>query len=145
MSIPKVYKGAVINLVKCKSCQKVSWREEPFYDISLPIKGKKVEIEGKKSCKKRGNFFCIKIFNKNITNSLEEFTAVEVLEKENAYFCENCKSKQTAEKSVKFKNLPLVLNVHLNRFEYDWNRDVRVKLGLFAPLLKYNTLTPPQP
>jgi len=53
------------------------------------------------------------------------------LEKENAYFCENCKSKQSAEKSVKFKSLPPVLNLHLSRFEYDWNRDVRVKLGNF--------------
>lgn len=37
------------------------------------------------------------------------------MENENAYLCEKCNSKQTAEKSIKFKSLPLILNIQLKR------------------------------
>lgn len=59
-----------------------------------------------------------KIFNKknqNIMESLNDFTVVEVLENDNAYFCERCKSKQTAEKCIKFKTYPKILNLQLKR------------------------------
>jgi ubiquitin carboxyl-terminal hydrolase 9/24 len=61
--------------------------------------------------------------------SLESFTEVEVLKEDNAYFCEQCNSKQTAEKCIKFKDLPTVLNIQLKRFEYDWENNQRVKLN----------------
>lgn len=48
--------------------------------------------------------------------SLDEFTEVETLKDDNAYFCEKCASKQTAEKSIKFRNLPTVLNIQLKRY-----------------------------
>ena len=47
--------------------------------------------------------------------SLNDFTVVEVLENDNAYFCERCKSKQTAEKCIKFKTYPKILNLQLKR------------------------------
>lgn len=81
-----------MNMIKCTNCNRVSLREEDFYDISLVIKGKK-----------------------NILESLDEFTETEVMKDDNAYFCEKCQSKQTAEKCIKFKNLPTILNLQLKR------------------------------
>lgn len=104
-SITKLYKGSMLNMVKCTNCGRISTREEDFYDMSLPIKGKK-----------------------SILDSLEEFVEVEVMKEDNAYFCEKCQSKQTAEKSVRFKNYPPLINIQLKRFEYDWERDMRVKI-----------------
>jgi len=104
-SVPKLYKGALLNMVQCMNCKRVSLREEDYYDISLVIKNKK-----------------------EITESLDEFTETETMKDENAYFCEKCNSKQTAQKSIKFKTFPRILNLQLKRFEYDWERDVRVKL-----------------
>ena len=105
-SIDKLYRGVMMNMIKCTFCNRISFREEDFYDVSLTIKGKK-----------------------NILESLEEFTEVETLKDDNAYFCEKCNKLQTAEKSIKFRYLPAILNIQLKRFEYDWNNDVRVKLN----------------
>lgn len=105
-SIASLYKGVMLNLIRCINCGRVSSREEDFYDVSLTIKGKK-----------------------SIDDSFKEFTEVEKLEGENAYHCEQCNSKQTAEKSIKFRSLPKILNLQLKRFEYDWDRDIRVKLN----------------
>jgi len=105
-TLAKLYKGVTANLVKCMNCKKTSKREEDFYDIMLPIKGKK-----------------------NITESLNEYIEVEELKGDNAYQCSNCNSKQTAQKFVKFKTLPPVLNVQLKRFEYDYNSEQRIKLN----------------
>ena len=52
---------------------------------------------------------------KTILDSLEEFTEIETLKDDNAYFCEKCAAKQTAEKSIKFKNLPKILTLQLKR------------------------------
>lgn len=104
-SISKLYKGIMLNMIKCTNCNRVSTREEDYYDISLVIKDKK-----------------------NILESFEEFTTVEKMENENAYFCERCNSKQTAEKSIKFKTVPKILNLQLKRFEFDWNTNMRVKI-----------------
>jgi ubiquitin C-terminal hydrolase len=93
-------------MIKCTNCGRISLREEDYYDISLPIKGKK-----------------------DIRDSLTEFVEIEVLKDGNAYHCEKydccslpiilisyrCNSKQAAEKSVKFKTLPEVLNIQLKR------------------------------
>lgn len=51
------------------------------------------------------------------------------MENENAYFCERCNSKQTAEKSIKFRTVPTILNLQLKRFEFDWEANMRVKLN----------------
>jgi len=60
---------------------------------------------------------------------LNEYIEVEELKGDNAYQCSNCNSKQTAQKFVKFKSLPPVLNVQLKRFEYDYNSEQRIKLN----------------
>jgi ubiquitin C-terminal hydrolase len=51
----------------------------------------------------------------SIVDSLDEFTEAEVMKEDNAVFCERCQSKQTAEKSIKFKSFPLILNLQLKR------------------------------
>eukprot|EP01116_Phalansterium_solitarium_P018807 TRINITY_DN5104_c0_g1_i3.p1 TRINITY_DN5104_c0_g1~~TRINITY_DN5104_c0_g1_i3.p1 ORF type:complete len:1258 (-),score=480.84 TRINITY_DN5104_c0_g1_i3:52-3825(-) len=105
-TVGQLYKGVMLNMVKCMNCNRVSKREEDFYDVSLVIKGKK-----------------------SIVDSLKEFCEVETMKDENAYHCERCASKQTAEKGIRFKSLPAVLNLQLKRFEYDWDNNQRVKLN----------------
>ena len=58
------------NELICKGCPHYSEREEPFLAISLTVKNKK-----------------------NITESLKSFIEGEMLEGENAYFCEKCDKK----------------------------------------------------
>ena len=39
MSVDKLYKGIMVNLIKCVYCGTIRSREEDFYDVSLTIKG----------------------------------------------------------------------------------------------------------
>ena len=48
--------------------------------------------------------------------SLSNFTEMEVLNGDNQYFCETCGKKCDAHKGIKFKELPPVLTLSLNRF-----------------------------
>ncbi|PRP83426.1 putative ubiquitin carboxyl-terminal hydrolase [Planoprotostelium fungivorum] len=123
-TIAGLYRGMMVNMIKCTTCKRISKREEEFYDISLVVKGKK-----------------------DVRESLDEFTEEETLEEENAYHCDKCASKQKAIKSTVFKTLPKILNIQLKRFEYDWNSDTRVKLDddvKFPPYLDMSdyVLTP---
>lgn len=105
-SVQKLYGGKLLNYIKCTNCNRISTRAEEFYDIQLSVK--KMD---------------------SIQESLEEFTKTEVLDGENAYKCDKCNSKQKALKSLKIKSLPKILNFQLIRFEYDFERDIRVKIN----------------
>lgn len=78
------------------------------------------------------------------------------MKEDNAVFCERCQSKQTAEKSIKFKSFPLILNLQLkryllllivsvdvmHRFDYDWENNVRVKLNDEIAFTNYMQMNP---
>ena len=54
----------------------------------------------------------------NIYDCLEKFREEEILEKENKYYCERCKSHQNAKKKIQIYKPPLYLIVQLKRFKY---------------------------
>jgi len=60
---------------------------------------------------------------------LESFIEGELLEKDNAYACEHCDEKVTAERRQCIKKLPNVLIIVLRRFEYDYDTMTRQKLN----------------
>eukprot|EP00753_Platysulcus_tardus_P021511 PLAT9028.2.p1 GENE.PLAT9028.2~~PLAT9028.2.p1 ORF type:complete len:1575 (+),score=825.94 PLAT9028.2:16-4740(+) len=103
--IPRLYRGRQVNLIYCTRCRRVSEREEDFYDIVVPVKGART-----------------------LADSVASMLAYEVLEGDNAYFCDNCGKKTTARMGCKLRKLPPVLIVSLSRFDYDLRRDTRVKI-----------------
>jgi uncharacterized UBP type Zn finger protein len=82
-----------------------SLREEEYYDISLTVKGMK-----------------------NIYAAFEKWIEVELMDGENMYEAEG-HGKQDAKMGKRFLSFPPVLHVHLNRFEYDFERDMSVKVN----------------
>lgn len=68
----------------------------------------------------------------SLTQALTEFIKGEVLEGENAYFCEKCNKKIKAVKRVCVKSLPDVLILTLKRFEFDFDRMEKFKLNTFC-------------
>ena len=52
-----------------------------------------------------------------------------MLEGENAYLCEKCDKKVDALKRTSIKKLPRYLIVALKRFEFDFDRMIRVKVN----------------
>lgn len=76
--------------------------------MSIPVKNKKSLIEG-----------------------LQANIQGEMLEGENAYYCEKCDKKVDTLKRTCIKKLPKYLIMTLKRFEYDFDKMIRVKVNDF--------------
>ena len=96
----------MVNELICKGCPHYSERDEPFLKISVTVKNKKT-----------------------LKESLEQLVEGEILEGENAYYCEKCDKKVNTLKRATIKRLPNVLVVSLNRFEYDLETLQRYKVN----------------
>ena len=53
----------------------------------------------------------------NLQNCLDQFTKEEVLDRNNAWFCSNCKKHQEATKKIEIYKAPDLLILHLKRFK----------------------------
>ncbi len=98
--------GLLNNELICKECPHQYDREEPFFAINLPVLQKK-----------------------SIFESLSSFIEGEVLDGDNAYFCEKCQMKVKTVKRVTIKKLPNYLFIALQRLEYNFDLDARVKIN----------------
>ena len=90
----------------CKGCPHFYERQEPFISLSLTVKNKKSILEG-----------------------LQTFISGDMLEGDNAYLCEKCDKKVDTLKRTCIKKLPRYLIIALKRFEFDFDRMVRVKVN----------------
>lgn len=98
--------GVIANDLICKECPHRYEREETFFAINLPVKGKR-----------------------HLQTSLESFIEGETLDGDNAYECEECKMKVKAFKRSSFKRLPNYLIFVLKRFEYDFDNNQKIKIN----------------
>lgn len=57
---------------------------------------------------------------RSIIEALENYVKGDVLEGENAYYCEGCDKKVKAIKRQSIKEAPNILVIVLNRFEFDF-------------------------
>ncbi|VDD91463.1 unnamed protein product [Enterobius vermicularis] len=88
----------------CKDCPHRYQREETFTSISLDIRS-----------------------HNNLIASLKEYVKGDLLNNDNAYFCEQCGQKVTAVKRLCLAKLPPYLTIQLKRFDFDWERDLPQK------------------
>jgi len=109
--INEIFEGKSASVVQCKECNYESIRSDKFLDISLPIRN---EFE--------------KIYNNSLEMALSNYIKPEILEKDNQYSCDSCKKMVDAKKFIKFESIPKVLLLQLNRFEYNFMTDMRVKI-----------------
>jgi ubiquitin carboxyl-terminal hydrolase 12/46 len=80
--------------------------------------------------------------NTSISHCLQKFSDMEKLCGECKYYCENCCSKQEAEKRMRIKKLPQILALHLKRFKYVENRFKKLNYRVVFPfeLRLFNTV-----
>lgn len=69
----------------------------------------------------------------SIQEGLTQYFKSEILDGDNQYHCEKCEKegrgpKQDAEKGLKLTKVPYILSIGLKRFDYDWERDCRIKV-----------------
>lgn len=90
----------------CKDCPHTYERQEPYLSLSISVKNKKSIQEG-----------------------LSSFIQGDMLEGENAYYCEKCDKKVDTLKRTCVKKLPRYLVLALKRFEFDFDKMIRVKIN----------------
>jgi ubiquitin carboxyl-terminal hydrolase 9/24 len=90
----------------CKGCPHKYERSETFLSLSISVKNQK-----------------------SIQQSLNSFIQGEMLEGDNAYYCEKCDKKVDTLKRTCIKKMPRYLILALRRFEFDYDKMVRVKVN----------------
>jgi ubiquitin carboxyl-terminal hydrolase 8 len=90
------FQGQLSSRLMCLTCGITSTTYSGFMYLSLPIPSK------------RGGF--------TLADCLEEFVKEEILEKDDAWHCPNCKKARKATKKLTITRLPHILIIHLKRF-----------------------------
>lgn len=111
--IHDIFQGTLTNETRCLNCETVSSKDEDFLDLSVDVNQ-----------------------NTSITHCLRGFSNTETLCNEHKYYCENCCSKQEAQKRMRVKKLPMILALHLKRFKYmeQQNRHTKLSYRVVFPL-----------
>lgn len=91
------FQGQLSSRLMCLTCGTTSTTYSPFMYLSLPI-----------PASKRSGF--------TLADCLEEFVKEEILEKDDAWHCPNCKKARKATKKLTITRLPHMLIIHLKRF-----------------------------
>lgn len=104
--IKNLFQGIFANEFICKGCPHYSEREEPFLAINLQVKNKH-----------------------SIKESLDSFVEGEMLEGDNAYYCEKCEKKVNTLKRCCIKRMPNVMFIVLKRFEFNYDTMTKFKIN----------------
>lgn len=108
------FSGLLRSDVTCTSCGYISSTYDPCIDISLDLDTSTPYLtevgRTSKSSETTGT--------STLLGCLDLFTRPEKLGPDQKLYCENCKEKQDALKQMSIKKLPLVLCLHIKRFEH---------------------------
>lgn len=176
--IETMFGGNLITGIRCMQCNCISEKEEPFTDLSLafcpsstaqdsprpegPSEEPKLlcqgsvnggsEIPDPGSAKApASNAHFVPATNEpplSVPDLVNYFLAPEILDEENAYFCEKCSSLQRAERTMKVVSAPQYLILTLLRFSYDAKCHVRRKIlenVTIPPLMRLPVHAPSPP
>ncbi|WIA22029.1 hypothetical protein OEZ85_004379 [Tetradesmus obliquus] len=104
-AIAAVMGGRFVQQIICTGQPFSSERVEEFYQISVDVKGMG-----------------------SLGRSLDDYVKGELMEGDNAYFCEELGRRVPAVKRSAIKALPQLLCIHLKRFEFDYHNQTRYKV-----------------
>lgn len=104
-TLQQLYQGTQVTKILCCTCNTVTTREEPFFDLPVQVAG-----------------------FPDLIWSLNEYVAPELLNGRNQYRCSTCNKKCDAKKGVALRTLPPILTFSLNRFVFDLTSLQRIKL-----------------
>ncbi|KAK7930555.1 hypothetical protein WMY93_006950 [Mugilogobius chulae] len=156
--IEKMFGGKLITGIRCSQCNSMSEKEEPFTDLSLafcppatsaesgqaagPSSAPELHCQGSVNggsenpesgtVKSPASSVSIVPMTSepplSVPDLVNYFLAPEILDADNAYFCEKCSSLQRAERTLKVVSAPEYLILTLLRFAYDAKCHVRRKI-----------------
>lgn len=176
--IERMFGGKLITGIRCLQCNCISEKEEPFTDLSLafcpsassqdspqpqgPSEEPKVlcqgSVNGGSEVPEPGSakapassVHFVPVTNEpplSVPDLVNYFLAPEILDEDNAYFCEKCSSLQRAERTMKVVSAPEYLILTLLRFSYDAKCHIRRKIlenVTIPPLMRLPVHAPSMP
>ena len=115
---PKFFEGIFSDQKICQECPHRYDREQTFMALNLTVK------------------------SSNLLESLEQFVRGELLDGDNAYFCEKCQEKRSAIKRMCIRQLPKTLVIQLKRFHYDYETNRAVKFDDYFEFPRFLDMAP---
>lgn len=122
------FQGQFRNRLECLTCHKTSTTYNVFSILQLPIPARSGKVP--------------------IDRCLNAFFNEEVLEKDDAWDCPQCKVKRRASKRLSLARLPPILLVHLKRFEANGRFSDKIDTFVDFPIKSLdltNYMPPPLP
>ncbi|CAJ0875772.1 22494_t:CDS:10 [Entrophospora sp. SA101] len=123
--ISNIFQGLLESKIRCLKCKKDYFKEDRFYDLSIQI-NKKYKSRNIDSALSMGlfvgtlkNALGIGGHNASLHDCLAEFCATENLAGKDKYQCEQCKSLNDCQKTLRITQLPEILCIQLKRFHFD--------------------------
>lgn len=102
--IVDLFQGQLRSTVRCATCGYATVKFDPFMYLSVPVPAAATAT---------------------LEDCIEQFSAQEVLNGDNAWYCAKCKARVAATKTLELWKPPPVLVVHLKRFSVDENGRAR--------------------
>ncbi|KAG8381941.1 hypothetical protein BUALT_Bualt05G0025000 [Buddleja alternifolia] len=121
----RVFSGLLRSDVTCTSCGFTSSTYDPCLDISLDLNTPASFANNSTTKQNKQNET---LAASTLAGCLDLFTRPEKLGSDQKLFCENCQEKQDALKQMSLKKLPLVLCLHIKRFEHSPTRKMSRKI-----------------
>ncbi|KAH0795975.1 Clan CA, family C19, ubiquitin hydrolase-like cysteine peptidase [Histomonas meleagridis] len=104
-SIAELFKGQFRSFIRCRNVKYESSRVEDFYDLQMTVKG----------CP-------------NLQKSFENYTETEEFVGDNQYKTDEY-GPQDADMGTEFISFPKILQLHLRRFDFDYNYMQQIKIN----------------
>jgi hypothetical protein len=111
--LSSLFDGLLESSVTCRTCGRASLTRDRYMDISLDINDPAIT---------------------SLDDALYEYTKNEILDEDNAVFCQKCKKKRSVNKGLRLATAPSILVCHLKRFAFDdYGRLVRLHKKIDFP------------
>jgi uncharacterized UBP type Zn finger protein len=112
--LSSLFDGLLESAVTCQTCGRASMTRDRYMDLSLDINDPDI---------------------RTLDDALYEYTETEVLDADNAVYCQKCEKKQSVTKGLRLATAPSILVCHLKRFAFDcYGRLVRLHKQIKFPM-----------
>ncbi|SCU93107.1 LAFA_0F14730g1_1 [Lachancea sp. 'fantastica'] len=133
-----IFGGLLRQEVTCKSCGQVSKTEQPIYDLSLHLKGKKQPEPAETANTSQASTEEQPQRRFSIEKSIRDFFNSELIKADKAtkegYFCEKCHKTTNATKHNSILRAPETLLVHLKKFRFNGTSSSKMKQAVSYPM-----------
>ncbi|KAI3713647.1 hypothetical protein L1987_72230 [Smallanthus sonchifolius] len=120
--VHRAFSGLLRSDVTCTTCGYTSTTYDPCVDISLDFNTNVDHISPNKPQKSTD------LGVSTLTSCLDLFTRPEKLGSDQKLYCQNCQERHESVKQMSIKRLPLVLCLHVKRFEHSLVRKASRKI-----------------